>query len=67
MVQCFVVAVKKLRTDYIKNRQTISPSDNRGAFSYYLPIASATIYYYSETELTAGNDWHFVDGVPTAW
>ena len=31
-------------------------------------ITSETRYYYSETQpTTAGNYWHYVDGVPTAW
>ena len=31
-------------------------------------LKGATRYYYSETEpATAGNYWHYVDGVPTAW
>ena len=31
-------------------------------------VASATRYYYSETEpTTEGNFWHYVDGVPTTW
>ena len=31
-------------------------------------LTGATIYYYSETQPTsAGNWWHFVDNVPTAW
>ena len=31
-------------------------------------LLNATRYYYSETQpTTAGNFWHYVDGVPTAW
>ena len=31
-------------------------------------FTSATRYYYSETQpTTAGNYWHYVDGVPTKW
>jgi hypothetical protein len=36
--------------------------------SYNDSLTSATIYYYSETKpTTAGNYWHYVDGVPTVW
>ncbi len=28
---------------------------------------SANRYYYSETEITGGTHWRFVDGVPTVW
>lgn len=30
-------------------------------------LASATVYYYSETEPATGKCWHYVDGVPTPW
>ncbi len=30
-------------------------------------ILDATRYYYSETEQTNGNYWHYENGVPTAW
>ena len=31
-------------------------------------LGSATLYFYSETEpSTAGNYWHYVEGVPTMW
>lgn len=31
-------------------------------------LTNAIIYYYSETQpSTAGNYWHYVDGVPTKW
>jgi hypothetical protein len=31
-------------------------------------LLNATRYYYSETQpTTAGNFWHYVDGVPTVW
>jgi hypothetical protein len=31
-------------------------------------LLEATVYFYSETEATtAGNFWHYVDGVPTKW
>lgn len=31
------------------------------------PLKTATIYYYSESEPTTGNYWHYENGVPTAW
>jgi hypothetical protein len=40
----------------------ITSSGYPGALSYL------TVYYLSEQEpLSAGNYWHYVDGVPTAW
>jgi hypothetical protein len=33
-----------------------------------LNLASATRYYYSETQPTeSGNFWRFIDGEPTVW
>lgn len=42
----------------------ISGLDMSGLNSVY----NLTVYYYSETALTAaGNYWHYVEGVPTVW
>lgn len=30
-------------------------------------LDGSTLYYYSESEPSAGNYWHYVDGEPTAW
>ncbi len=30
-------------------------------------LSYATMYFYSETEITGGNHWHYVDGIPTIW
>ena len=39
---------------------------NIGSYNYNL--TGATRYYYSETQpTTTGNNWHYVDGVPTKW
>jgi len=36
--------------------------------SYNADLIAIPRYYYSETEpATSGNDWHYVDGVPTVW
>lgn len=36
--------------------------------SYNDSLNAATVYYYSETQpTTAGNYWHYVNGVPTVW